>query len=64
MNTAAKALRKRVPRAELCAWDDALRSEEPLAAIRREEASRIPALLPIRHQRMRHDPFGFLRGAA
>ena len=64
MNTAAKALRKRIPRAELCAWDDRLRSEEPLVAIRREEASRIPALLPIRHQRMRRDPFGFLRGAA
>ena len=64
MNTAAKALRKRVPRAKLCAWDDALRSEDPLATIRRQEANRIPGLLPIRHQRMRRDPFGFLRGSA
>lgn len=64
MNTAAKALRKRISRAKLCAWDDAMRTEDPLAALRRQESTRIPALLPIRHQRMRRDPFGFLRGSA
>ncbi len=64
MNAAAKALRKRLPRATLCMWDDAMRAEDPLAALRRQESTRIPALLPIRHQRMRRDPFSFLRGSA
>ncbi|NNM92206.1 MAG: DUF2252 domain-containing protein [Candidatus Eremiobacteraeota bacterium] len=41
-----------------------MRTEDPLAALRRQESTRIPALLPIRHQRMRRDPFGFLRGSA
>jgi len=41
-----------------------MRAEDPLAALRREESTRIPALLPIRHQRMRRDPFAFLRGSA
>ncbi|NNN00005.1 MAG: DUF2252 domain-containing protein [Candidatus Eremiobacteraeota bacterium] len=64
MNSASKALRQRIPRAKLCAWDDAMRAEDPLAALRRQESTRIPALLPIRHQRMRSDPFAFLRGSA
>jgi len=64
VSDAAKALRKRIPRAQLCAWEDAVRTEDPLVVLRRQESTRIPALLPIRHQRMRRDPFAFFRGAA
>jgi len=64
MNAVLKALRERVPRATLGKWKEHQRRENPLTVLRRQEATRIPDLLPIRHERMRRDPFSYYRGAA
>jgi len=38
-------------------------SPDPLALLHAAERNRLPRLLPIKHQRMAHSPFGFFRGA-
>ena len=59
-----KALRKRVPRASLAHWKPAPNRRDPIELLHETEAGRIPALLVLRHERMRSDVFAFYRGGA
>lgn len=59
-----KALRKRVPRTTLAGWEPAANRRDPIDLLVETEAGRIPALLALRHERMRADVFAFYRGGA
>ncbi|HET7486366.1 MAG TPA: DUF2252 domain-containing protein [Acidimicrobiales bacterium] len=59
-----RAARKRVPRASLAEWSPAPDRPDPADLITGQEATRVPELIPIRHQRMLVSPFTFYRGAA
>jgi hypothetical protein len=37
---------------------------DPVAILRAQEATRVPELVPLRHERMLESPFTFYRGAA
>ncbi|NRD54033.1 DUF2252 domain-containing protein [Corallococcus exiguus] len=58
---AGRALRKRCPRSSHAAWK-AFRGRDPLAQIKESDATRLPWLVPVRHERMSESPFAFLRG--
>jgi len=57
-------LRAQVPRSRHADWTPPPRRRDPLEILRSQETSRIPSLLPIRHERMAVSPFTFFRGAA
>ncbi|HTX57929.1 MAG TPA: DUF2252 family protein, partial [Candidatus Acidoferrales bacterium] len=57
-------LRKRVPRTSFAKWKPAANRPNPLDLVRESEQGRIPALLVLRHERMRASPFAFYRGSA
>lgn len=59
-----KELRKRVPRTSFAHWKPAPDRRDPIDLLHETEAGRIPALLILRHQRMRADVFAFYRGGA
>ncbi|MEU8473679.1 DUF2252 domain-containing protein [Streptomyces hygroscopicus] len=59
-----KALRKRVPRSAHAGPPTADGRPDPVAAVERSNAGRLPELTPIRVGRMAATPFSFLRGAA
>ena len=59
-----KAARKAVPRSAHATWEAAVRRPDPVAALRRQDADRLPELVPIRWGRMSISPFTFYRGAA
>ena len=61
---AGRALRKAVPRSTHGDWEPAPGRPDPLVLLRRQEATRIPELVPLRHARMAESPFAFFRGAA
>ena len=63
-NGDAKTLRKRVPRTSFARWKPAPDRRDPVQLLHECEAGRIPALLALRHERMRADPFAFYRGGA
>ncbi|NNC15017.1 DUF2252 domain-containing protein [Corallococcus exiguus] len=58
---AGRALRKRCPRSSHAAWK-AFRGRDPLAQLKESDATRLPWLVPVRHERMSESPFAFLRG--
>lgn len=58
---AGRALRKRCPRSAHAEWKP-FRGREPLAQLRRSDATRLPWLVPVRHERMAQSSFAFLRG--
>jgi uncharacterized protein (DUF2252 family) len=58
-----KELRKRVPRSSHAEWT-AWEGRDPAAILADQERTRVPELLPLRHERMAASPFGFYRGAA
>ncbi len=58
-----EAARKRVARRALGRLDVA-RPRDPLALLSSQEATRVPELVPVRHERMKASPFTFFRGAA
>lgn len=60
----AKALRKHVPRTALSQWQPAPDRRDPIELLHETEQGRIPALLTLRHERMRADVYGFYRGGA
>ncbi|HTU70357.1 MAG TPA: DUF2252 domain-containing protein [Candidatus Baltobacteraceae bacterium] len=60
----AKALRKHVPRGAFAQWKPAPDRRDPVELLHETERGRIPALLALRHERMRADVFGFYRGGA
>ncbi|NMO94019.1 DUF2252 domain-containing protein [Actinomycetospora sp. TBRC 11914] len=59
-----KAARAEVPRASHAEFTAGPDRPDPLTLLERQETSRIPELLPIRHARMAASPFAFFRGAA
>lgn len=58
---AGRALRKRCPRSSHAAWKP-FRGRDPLAQLKESDATRLPWLVPVRHERMSESPFAFLRG--
>jgi len=55
--------RKHTPRAELAVWQPKLRRADPLQLLAGSMRGRVPALIPIKYNRMAASPFGFFRGA-
>ena len=60
---AGRTERKRVPRA-VHAELKLAENRDPVAVIQKENATRIPWLVPLRNQRMLNSPFAFFRGTA
>lgn len=61
---AGKELRKKVPRSSHAAWDVKPDRSEIVDMISEQEKTRIPELIPVRHQRMTTSPFTFYRASA
>ncbi|MDQ6773980.1 MAG: DUF2252 domain-containing protein [Candidatus Dormibacteraeota bacterium] len=61
---AGRALRDRVPRADLGHWRPAEDRLDPVAVIEQSHAGRLARLIPVRVGRMLASPYAFLRGAA
>ena len=61
---AGKAARRRAPRTGLGAWNERAREHDPLATVLAQSASRLPEVVPLRHNRMALSPWNFYRGAA
>jgi uncharacterized protein (DUF2252 family) len=61
---AGQALRKLVPRSLHATWKAPTDRQDPVLQIIDSDRPRISRLLPIRYDRMRASPLGFLRGAA
>ncbi|GAB6858714.1 DUF2252 domain-containing protein [Microbacterium xylanilyticum] len=59
---AGRAVRQRVPRAELASLTTTGR--DPLAILERQNSARLQDLVPLRTERMAVDPFAFFRGSA
>jgi uncharacterized protein (DUF2252 family) len=57
------AQRKHMQRAELAVWKPKLRHADPLQLLADSMRGRVPALVPIKYERMVASPFGFFRGA-
>jgi uncharacterized protein (DUF2252 family) len=56
-------LTRSVPRSAFGSWTPS-KDRDILSLLAAQERTRLPDLLPIRHERMRATPFGFYRGAA
>src|SRR5436309_15739217 len=61
--SAGKEARSRTPRASHAAWS-ANGKRDPVKILERQDTTRVPSLVPIRHGRMLASPFAFYRGAA
>lgn len=59
-----KSLRKKIPRSSHAEWNVEEGRTRPIELIRKQEASRVQELIPIRHERMLDSPFSFYRGAS
>jgi uncharacterized protein (DUF2252 family) len=59
-----KEQRKAAPRAGMGEWTPPAQRADPFALLSEQEITRVPELVPIRHERMRESPFAFYRGAA
>jgi uncharacterized protein (DUF2252 family) len=59
-----KALREKVPRSSHGKWKPVLHRPDPVALLGAADEGRLPALVPLRYERMLASPFAFLRGAA
>jgi uncharacterized protein (DUF2252 family) len=59
-----RAARKWAPRGALGHWDEDGRGHDALGTILAQNAIRLPALVPLRHQRMAASPWNYYRGAA
>src|SRR5260370_1868126 len=59
-----KAARAAVPRDSHAVFQPAAERPDPVSLLKRQAASRVPELLPIRYGRMLTSPFSFFRGAA
>lgn len=62
--TVGKEARKRVPRKRQGEWIVSADRPDPVALLEQQEASRVPGLLPLRHERMGASAFAFYRGTA
>src|SRR3982751_4078540 len=61
---AGKKGREATPRKVLGKWEPASGRESPVAIIKRQNKTRVPDLVPIRHGRMGASAFTFYRGGA
>ena len=61
---AGAAKRLEAPPSNLASWQPAPDRPDPVTLLEEQAATRLPALVPIRHGRMSAGPFPFLRGAA
>src|SRR3954454_11775974 len=61
---AGKKAREATPRKALGKWEPASGRQSPVAIIKRQNKTRVPELVPIRHGRMGASAFTFYRGAA
>jgi uncharacterized protein (DUF2252 family) len=59
-----KAARAEVPRSSHSTWAPHASRPDPVALLQSQEASRVSALIDLRHERMLASPFAFYRGAA
>ncbi len=59
-----RAARKRVARRDQAAWMVAADRREPMTLLADQETTRLPALLPLRYERMGASVFAFYRGSA
>ena len=59
-----RALRKVVPRSAHGEWTVQPGREQPITLLHSQEATRVPELVALRHERMAASPFAFYRGAA
>jgi uncharacterized protein (DUF2252 family) len=57
-------LRKTAPRSAQAEWNPPSDRADPVAILIAQGKTRVRRLLPVRYERMRADPFAFLRGAA
>ncbi len=59
-----KALREKLPRTSQSEWKPRSKSQDIIKLLEGSDADRIPALIPVKYQRMAVSPFTFFRGAA
>jgi Uncharacterized protein conserved in bacteria (DUF2252) len=59
-----KQARTTAPRSVHARWQPAPDRADPVEVLARQDETRTPALVPIRHERMLTSPFAFFRGAA
>lgn len=59
-----RTARQRVPRSAQGDWSPSSDRRDPVTLLQEQEASRVPALLPLRHERMGVSAFTFYRGSA
>ena len=59
-----KEQRKTLRRAAHAEWTPAATRADAFSLLSAQETTRVPELVPIRHERMRASPFAFYRGAA
>jgi uncharacterized protein (DUF2252 family) len=59
-----KDARTRTPRSTHAGWKPATDRPDPVGLLERQDATREPDLVPVRHGRMMVSPFTFYRGAA
>ena len=59
-----RAVRSTVSRSSVGEWKPSRTRPDPLTLLAQQEVSRVPELVPIRHERMLASPFAFYRGAA
>jgi uncharacterized protein (DUF2252 family) len=58
-----QALRKQTKRQNHSQWDATLRRHDPLKLLQQSMCGRVPALVPLKYERMLASPFGYFRGA-
>ncbi len=59
-----RAARTKMARSAHAEWAAGPDRADPVALLRAQEATRVPELVPLRHERMLESPFTFYRGAA
>jgi uncharacterized protein (DUF2252 family) len=59
-----RAARNTVPRSSHGEWSASSQRRDPVAVLQEQATTRVPELVPLRHQRMLVSPFTFYRGAA
>src|SRR5512139_3629149 len=59
-----KAARAKTPRSSHALWEASSDRPDPVETLERQDATRVPELVPIRHGRMLASAFTFYRGAA
>ena len=62
--TRGRALRKQIPRSSFQGWTPVPDRVDVVTQLAEQEVTRVPELVPVRHERMAESPFTFFRGAA